>query len=573
MERPRYSELCRGIRSQFTIGFEKAETKDKFATRGLVRDVLSRPMLNSFYQSLWDDGNVSRTGPNPVDAEAFVRNMEKKMLHDFLAVLIYAKCSIDAANTFAKELVFGDRAQVQQRYGETPYLLPANEEYLSSLFDSFDAQDFFAEQRPFCTIVLGGAGVVTIDQDDKRSLPWLNEKHIGSGAFGSVYEVKIPKGHLTMRRDFSETNSTSKLVARKDYKPAKDMEQSFEKEVRSIREIFNGNSKHNNILESFGTLVIKGPEPKFSLLMPLADMDLQKYMEDNPQIPIDDRWARERIVSAAIGLADGLEFLHSKMTTVGGDRLVCYHMDLKPSNILVFLHEPQTEGTGTEDRHYGMVWKLSDFGLSRVKTKTNPEKNLDSLFEKKFIEQSSQPSATQNHRGNGTYLPNEAQDNGKTMDQKSDIWSLGCIISVLFTYMEEGNSALKRYSNSRLKYNKKFDVFYQENRSSRGICLNDAVKSQHSKLIEAAKKRNATEGEAVSSILRYLESSVLVTDQGDRCNAESIVQCLGRTLKRYQTAETSVRPASPSEKPYPLHKKLKEYAHDSQLEDLEIDNI
>ncbi|RBQ69225.1 hypothetical protein FVER14953_12426 [Fusarium verticillioides] len=419
------------------------------------------------YESIYKDASISETGPDDVNACRFVRSIERKMLHDFLAILLYAKCSINAAKIFTNELVFGSMAEEQQQYSETPYLLPATEDYLNSLFDPFDAQEIFAEQQPFCTIVLGGPGVVTIDQDDKRSLPWLDEKHIGSGAFGSVYEVKIPKDHLTMHRDFNQTIRTSKLVARKDYKPAKDMEESFEKEVASIREIFSGNSKHNNILESFGTIIIRGPEQKFSLLMPLAEMDLQKYMESNLDISADGRWARERIISASIGLADGLDFLHSKMTTAGGDRLVCYHMDLKPSNILVFLHDPRPEGSDTEDRDYGMIWKLSDFGLSRVKTKTKPEKNLDSLFERKLIDQSSQASPTQNNRGNGTYLPSEAQDQGKTMDHKSDIWSLGCIISVLFTYMEEGHSALERYSDFRRKYNKPHkmvDVFYQENR-------------------------------------------------------------------------------------------------------------
>ncbi|KAG5766364.1 hypothetical protein H9Q72_005583 [Fusarium xylarioides] len=554
-----YTEICCDIRSQFTIKFKKAETKDKFATRGMVRDILSRSMLGMLYKSIYDDG------PDAVNADRFVRSIERKMLHDFLAVLLYARCSINAAKTFTNDLVFGNMAQEHQRYSETPYLLPATEVYLANLFDHFDAQDFFAEQRPFCTIVLGGPGVVTIDQDDKRSLPWLDEKYLGSGAFGSVYEVKIPRDHLTKHRDFNQTIKTSELVARKDYKPAKDMEESFEKEVRSIREIFSGSSKHNNILESFGTLVIKGPEPKFSLLMPLAEMDLQKYMEGTPEMSPDDRWARERIISAAIGLAGGLDFLHSKMTTVGGDRLVCYHMDLKPSNILVFLHEPRLERTSTEDRDYGMIWKLSDFGLSRVKTKTTPEKNLDSLFERKLIDQSSQASPTQNPRGNGTYMPNEALDKGKTMDHKSDIWSLGCIISVLFTYMEEGYSALERYSNSRRKhnkYNKTFDVFYQENRSIRDADLNKAVKAQHTKLIEAAKKRNAAEGEAVSIILRYLESSVLVIDQSNRCSAESIVQCLGKTLQKYRTAESSVTPDSPAEKPYSLRRRFKEYTHD-----------
>ncbi|KLO82179.1 Uncharacterized protein LW93_9362 [Fusarium fujikuroi] len=560
--RPSYFEICRDVRSQFTIKFKKAETKDRFATRRMVRKILSQSMLERLYETLGDDANLSETAPSAVGANPFVRGIERKMLHDFLAVLLYANCSIKAAKIFTKELVFGNMAQEQPGYSETPYLLPATEMYLNNLFDRFDAQDFFTEQRPFCTIVLGGPGVVTIDQDDKRSLPWLDENHIGSGAFGSVYKVKIPKNHLTMQRDFYQTNSVAKLVARKDYRVAKNIEENFEKEVKSIRETFSSSSKHNNILESFGTLVIRGPEPKFSLLMPLADMDLQKYMERNPETPTDDRWARERIISATIGLAAGLEFLHSKMRTVGGDQLVCYHMDLKPSNVLVFLHEPRTEGTGTKDRDYGMIWKLSDFGLSRVKTKTKPEQNLDSLFESKIIDQSTEASPTENHRGNSTYLPIEALDKRKTMNQKGDIWSLGCVISVLFTYMEEGYSALEGYSNCRLKYSNKLDVFYQENRSNRGASLNDAVKSQHTKLIEAAKKRNAAEGEAVSFVLRHLESDVLVIDQSNRRDAESIVQCLGKALKKYQTAETMIGSASPLEKPYHSGRKLKKYAHD-----------
>ncbi|RKL50911.1 hypothetical protein BFJ72_g364 [Fusarium proliferatum] len=572
--RPSYLAICRDIRLQFTKKFKKAETKDRFATRRMVREILSQSMLERLYETLCDDANLSETAPSAVGANPFVRGIERKMLHDFLAVLLYAKCSIKAAEIFTKELVFGNMAQEQPWYSETPYLLPATEMYLNNLFDRFDAEDFFTEQRPFCTIVLGGPGVVTIDQDDKRSLPWLDENHIGSGAFGSVYKVKIPEKHLTMQRDFNQTNSVAKLVARKDYRVAKNIEENFEKEVKSIREIFSSSPRHNNILESFGSLVIRGPEPKFSLLMPLADMDLQKYMERNPETPADDRWARERIISATIGLAAGLEYLHSKMRTVGGDQLVCYHMDLKPSNILVFLHEPRTEDTGTEDRDYGMIWKLSDFGLSRVKTKTMPEKNLDSLFERRLIDQSSQASPTQNYRGNGTFLPREARDHGKVMDHKIDIWSFGCIISVIFTYMEEGYVALGRYGESRLKYNnKKFDVFYQENRSNRGASLNDAVRSQHTKLIEAAKKRNTAEGEAVSFVLRFLEVSVLMIDQSNRCNAGSIYQCLGKTLKKYQASGKSARPDSPSERPYSLRRKLKEYTHHFELQGIKSNNI
>jgi hypothetical protein len=106
----RYSDICRDIISQFTGGFNEAETKDKFATRGMIREVLSRSMLEKRYKSLWDDDNAPPAGQNALDVNHFVRNMEK-MFHDLLAVLIYAKCLINAARIFAKKLVLGGRAE------------------------------------------------------------------------------------------------------------------------------------------------------------------------------------------------------------------------------------------------------------------------------------------------------------------------------------------------------------------------------------------------------------------------------------------------------------------------------
>jgi serine/threonine protein kinase len=69
----------------------------------------------------------------------------------------------------------------------------------------------------------------------------------------------------------------------------------------------------------------------------------------------DSRKGRAAIIRNAHGLADGLDYLHTKLKIRGWDDLVCYHMDLKPENILIF-SEKTTEG----DWH---TWKISDMAM------------------------------------------------------------------------------------------------------------------------------------------------------------------------------------------------------------------
>ncbi|KAL7760810.1 hypothetical protein ACKLNR_007345 [Fusarium oxysporum f. sp. zingiberi] len=444
------------------------------------------------------------TDTDQVNARKFAEKVKERKLQHFLAVLIYAKCSIDAIKEFLDKLVFGNEAEFQEEDQETPNLLPARKEFLERLFSRpSDRRDFFDEQRPFCTLVLGGLDLVTIRSDDQKSLPWLEQEQIGSGAFGVVYKVTIPKGHLTMDGNFSQPTSGLMTIARKDFICVDTAEASFKKEVKAIRDIFSGQATHDNILKSFGTIVIEGKPSTFSLLMPCADLDLQEYMKRNPEISPSDTSTRESIIRSARELAGALDFLHRKMTTSEGDPIVCYHMDLKPSNILIFHDTRRRSEASIRD----MIWKLSDFGLSRVKTRTRSQADLSNLFRTRFKDQSSQASATQNFRGTDMFLPVEAELEGRTMNEKSDIWSFGCILSLLFTYMGEGYKGFGGYSESRLLYsNKNVDCFYQYNKSNIGFEINRGVVEQHEKLIKLAAERSPSEAGSVRYMLKSLEN-------------------------------------------------------------------
>jgi serine/threonine protein kinase len=541
----RHDDVLGEIRSQLKNGLEKKNTKEKFATRGMVERILSPSNLELIYEAWKATSAKMPSDTDQFNAHRFAEEVKKKKLQHFLAVLIYAKCSIDATTEFLDKLVFGNEAEFQEEDQETlkqspatPNLLPASKESLERLFSrSTDSGDFFDEQHIFCTLVLGGLELVTIRSDDQISLPWLEPEQIGTGAFGIVYKVTIPEGHLTTDGDFSQPTSGPMTVARKDFICVDTAELSFKKEVKAIRHIFSGQATHNNILKSFGTIVIEGKPSTFSLLMPCADLDLQEYMRRNPVIPPDDTSKRESIVRSARELASALDFLHSKMTTAESEPIVCYHMDLKPSNILIF-HDTRRR---SEASNRDMIWKLSDFGLSRVKTRTKTKADLSNLFRTRLKDQSSQASATQNFRGTDMYLPVEAELEGRTMNEKSDIWSFGCILSLLFTYMGEGYKAFEGYSNSRLLHsNKNVDYFYQYNKSNIGFELNRGVVEQHEKLIKSAAERSPSEGGAVRCMLKSLETEVLLIDQGDRCDAKRIVKILQTTLEKYSTVESEL---------------------------------
>ncbi|KAM0188800.1 hypothetical protein ACHAPA_006506 [Fusarium lateritium] len=522
----------------------------------MVKHVLSPSNLEAVYEALTAANANMPTATNQVNARKFGEKIKEKKLQHFLAVLIYAKCSIDATKEFLDKLVFGIEEEFQEEDQETPNLLPACKEFLSRLFSRpSDRRDFFDEQRTFCTLVLGGLDLVTIRSDDQKSLPWLEQEQIGAGAFGIVYKVTIPEGHLTTDGNFNQPTSRPMTVARKDFICVDTAEASFKKEVKAIRDIFSGQVTHDNILKSFGTIVIEGKPSTFSLLMPWADLDLQEYMKRNPEIPPGDMSIRESIIRSARELAGALDFLHRKMTTKDGDPITCYHMDLKPSNILIF-HDTRRR---SEAFNRDMIWKLSDFGLSRVKTRTRPQADLTNLFRARFKDQSSQASATQNFRGTDMFLPVEAELPGRTMNEKSDIWSFGCILSLLFTYMGEGYKGFGGYSKSRLLHsNKDVDCFYQYNKSNMRFEINRGVVEQHKTLIKLAAERSPSEGGAVRYMLQSLENEVLLIDQGSRRGADRIVEILQTTLKKYSTAESEFNITENHSVPHPLVRKAQE---------------
>ncbi|KXH64270.1 serine/threonine protein kinase [Colletotrichum salicis] len=574
-----YDAFRRDIRNQLRAKLMRGDsTNQRFAITGTAKEVLTATQLECLFDTLLIGHMADR--PNfRIDKHNFSKLVQHRELHDFLAVLLFARCPVEAARAFTLNLVCGNiwtevMSSESGMLKEPPRgsLLPTDRDFLNRIFDAdADTVDMFYDtQACFSTVVIRYGKEETgtvVEVLERCRLSYIRENPLGSGSYGDVYEVEVAKGHFVTDGD---ANSQPKVLARKDYKIRS--ADDFREEAKTMNPILQSTSKHDNILKSIGTFEIKTvglgavgrkggtgrrintididlrlnrtvapadvciptkTDPlRFSLFMELAIDNLDNYLmigDPSPKLDVEDRI---RFLRSALGLANGLRFLHTQMMTPDGQEMVCYHMDLKPSNVLIF--KDTRQGSHERDR----IWKASDFGMSRVKMLHNQtlphaaegEFDFNGMFNKQ--PQSNTVSRTQGRVGISTYLPSEALSPERSMNQKSDVWSLGCIISVLFIYLEDGADGIQQYQKSRRKENGNTEEFFK--RGYLGYKVNPAVRQCHSKLIDKASSRNSLEKGPMSFMLDFLEKRVLQPDQKDRCDAKMVADHLRQTVEKYK---------------------------------------
>ncbi|KAI1470129.1 kinase-like protein [Daldinia caldariorum] len=536
MASPSYNDVHKDIYGQI---HEKLERKDisgrRFATVGTTQAVLSPYNLKRLFGTLvpTDDSWETHFGPG-VTADLLATRIEERKLHNFLAILIYARCSTESLKYFTRELLTSplDSNGWPIAYNEETTLdrLPATRGQLEQILGADNGPDInsFMDMQPcFCPIVLYGGDVQSADGKNQR-LPYMtDEEEIGMGSYGVVYRVVIAKGHL-VNKYTSMANSEPLPMARKDF----EKNGHFQKELETMKQILSTPRKSRNIVETFGSLQLN--DNIFSLFMPLAECDLRVWMRNNPPPILDSEKAD--ILGCMSGLADGLEFLHSEIKDSNGNRMVCYHMDLKPANILVFY----------DKEHGKMVWKISDFGMSRVKVSHNHtdtvDRDISVLFDRRRGDTS--VSGTVNRRLEGTYLAPESSISVRNMNEKSDIWSLGCVIDVVITYISEGQGGIDTFADERATVSRSSgagdkDHFFLISRS-RIPKPHPAIKAHHKHLIKQANFRNPDEGKVMKEVLNYIEEKVLELDPKRREPARRVRDELLDTSAAYrQLSENS----------------------------------
>jgi serine/threonine protein kinase len=318
------------------------------------------------------------------------------------------------------------------------------------------------------------------------------------------------------------TNEKPLQLARKDFELNAE-DRAYEKERDVLREIVRNARKHENIMKSLGSLEIGST---YSLFMPLANCDLKQYMERFPDAPTTFT-QKAKIVQCAVGLADAIVYLHEELESQTYEKLSCFHMDLKPQNILVVIDPTNGE----------QLWMLSDFNMSRVKMKrksTTEQSSLrrsltssDNVYEVNKLFKRRLPDAanrsvtdyTISRRGTGTYLAPEACIEGHPVHAESDTWSLGCVISVVFSYIFGGQEAVNAYADLRGRNEiDRFFTFTGSNGPQRlkNAQVSEAVKRWHQDLRMRTKRRDPQEGAIFEAVIRFLDRSVLLIDPNKR---------------------------------------------------------
>ncbi|KAJ3495583.1 hypothetical protein NLG97_g3291 [Lecanicillium saksenae] len=523
--------------------FEKLERKDdgryRFAPRDTVKLLFQNDnhfLLRQLFRCLVPSGQLLSEGGSFSEDE-FIRRVEARKLSNFWGTLVFASCSIDAAAIALRRLVVTETWPVFEEDEKKLGLLPLSRNQLNTLFeDHVEADRFFSNQACFCAVVLRNREEVIVQDASCQRLPYLEETFLGEGSFGKVYRVKVAKNHFfdAYAEAAKAYNGKPQYMARKDYVIA-DVNRAKE-EYTIMKKVLSANfrKRENNIVQSLGCVQI---EDSYSLFMPVAICDLHTYMMRQHCNAPQELKNKADIVYSAAGLASGLNYLHSGMQTEEFEELVCYHMDLNPSNVLVFFENNRN------------VWKLSDFGMARVKTRTgqlSPKENdFNSLFvRRKKVQDPSVPS-TINRRGEGTWLAPESIPAVAVMKTGADIWALGCVLSVVFAYLGGGASGVDDYADARQNHPRAdgLDRFFLRAAHFKSSKVHPEIKSRHEKLISEAAHRHIEERKAFSHMLTFLQESVLKIDQHLRCGAAAVQLELERTYRILQDAVNDRRPS------------------------------
>jgi serine/threonine protein kinase len=490
-----------------------------------------------------------------LDESAFASRIKLRELHNFLAILIYSHGGLRDFKTFVVKFVAvaDDDWPVKDKSGRDLQELPLLSSEVKEIFNNeVTADSFKNSQSFFCPVVLQKNEEVVCERP--RPLPYTSKKPLGEGCFGKVYAVAIAAGHFI---DGDMSNSKDRDFACKEYKfvPSSG-DKSHEQERAVMLEILRTPMKHDNILESFGSLRM---EDTYSLFMPLADCDLWDWMtETSPAVP--KTMARKaEIVGYAASLASGLAFLHDELVTLELYAQSCFHMDLKPRNILVV----------TDPNSNQVRWKLSDFNMSRVKSRarrpsSNPpplrrtrtftdtiqDLNWSSLFKEINPTGHSRADSTINHRGDGTYIAPEASiDFGGKVGAHSDTWSLGCVLVVVFSYLDGGAISVLQFSDRRGEQAEDDRFFSQTapKNTHRPPRLNEAVDKWLKELCMNARKRDQdtklvgrSERAIVKKMTDFLKEEVLAIDPDKRAKAKKVHDELKRALHEYLELQKAI---------------------------------
>lgn len=524
----------------------------KFAPRNSAQDILSSEYqkLNRFYVS------VKACSGHLVDnvaANFFAQNLcqddERPLQRIFSILLCMGMTSFD----------FERFEQLDQNICDND--LPFTQDKSIQLFRQH-GQKFYDAQFVWCPIILCKDRKMNYTgYKDSCPLPRLSKMRIGGGSFGEVSEVEIESGHIEGRNSLSKRA----LFAQKDFVISRNSQQAFEEEWKIIQMIRQASTQHCNILASVAALCRgDGADVTFSIFMPLATCNLRQFLLDEcPPLVTEyypggggfENEQKRPIFRQAVALTGALNYLHCGWQLEDDHEYSCWHLDLKTQNVLVTL-----DPGGTNP----ILFQLCDFGLSRMKQRRSETRPSSPNSMRHSIRLSSRgiSGSSTLPRGGGASdcLAPEAHVVGLKVNEKSDIWSLGCIVSIILSYIENGPNGVRSFAERRGLLPEYGGWFFTKNPQP-FVPLKPLVHDDGHERYTLQRKQKVdnyfellikdsfeTERQTLQEFIKIILDLMLVPIPGDRASSEKIHRRFTSVLKRnYDTGTDRPNPIPPVE--------------------------
>jgi serine/threonine protein kinase len=196
-------------------------------------------------------------------------------------------------------------------------------------------------------------------------------------------------------------------------------------------------SDHKHILPYLATIQVG---ENLFILSELADTNLEQFIRS------DSPWVQTftNLIQQMTSIAGALRFLHEGIQ-LPGRLITCYHMDLKPDNILVF---------GQKNDHFGVgTWKISDFGISTFKEYRNSTETSEAdITVRDLLHRVKKSSGVPAKRPGGPFQAPEVHVSGERhAGTKSDVWSFGCIFVEVLAFACGGRDLVEVLEDKRGK--------------------------------------------------------------------------------------------------------------------------
>lgn len=205
----------------------------------------------------------------------------------------------------------------------------------------------------------------------------------------------------------------------------------------------------------------------------------------------------EGTITQLLGLAEALASIH---------RQEYRHGDLKPENILVFSSQGQ-QGT----------WKIADLGLARF-----------------HVNQTQERSQASTRRSTISYEPPEYQDglgNSRAVSRLYDVWSMGCIILQLITWLLYGIEGVENLTDKLRNHARGDPAFWSRHKLEDGQRSQKIIRKDVQEHMEQI-MGDPIQSQAIKDLLKVVRDKLLVirlpshsseeSSPGFRANAETL---------------------------------------------------